>query len=459
MEDSEVAAKGEKLKPSPHTVLTATYTRPHKLKGRFLPINKNWKPTITAKRKSEEIIKDPVKKAAPSMLFWGILALLIIPILGKPEEPISFTPFKTQPGIFFENMGRASIMSSEWKLIVYFNMRNYWNEFDNLQPALKNLRFLCNASTDQKKHCYPILMGYQRQINELTNNNEIFIYNDKNERTSRQRRAPLNIVGNIARAIFGILDDNYASDINTALAHASENDDLLLDLIKNQTSVLESTANIISQDEHIFKDHLETIQNQISEVMYQTNNITIELEAEKVEQVLLKACLHLSIMISSVQRTQMAILQVITDTQHGTINPLLMTPKQLKTAATFLKEHLPSNLRLPGSEENMNLGKLYKLITIHGQLTREYTIFTIRVPLLLTDQFEIYNLVPVPTQINMKFVSNKPSTDYLGINLHRDQYYPISELALSQCTETDEERYLCKQKHPVYTTKSQISDC
>nr|XP_044248843.1 uncharacterized protein LOC123002543 [Drosophila takahashii] len=63
------------------------------------------------------------------------------------------------------------------------------------------------------------------------------------------RRSPLNIVGNIASSLFGVLDTEYAKKMSLTIEKVKTNEDYLLELVKNQTSIIDSTINIMKRDE------------------------------------------------------------------------------------------------------------------------------------------------------------------------------------------------------------------
>lgn len=145
---------------------------------------------------------------------------------------------------------------------------------------------------------------------------------------------------------------------------------------------------------------------------------------------------------------QSAILDVVINAHHGQVNPILLTPKQLKAQLGLIKEHIPPNLRLPVA--NDHLLEVYKLLTIESKISTNEIIFRIRLPLLTNEIFEIFNVVPIPIPVNTTYVAIESSTEFLMINLHRDLYYPLSKAELSQCTTIGQATHICRPHHPLY---------
>lgn len=66
--------------------------------------------------------------------------------------------------------------------------------------------------------------------------------------TTRTKRGLLNIVGNIANQLFGVLDNKFAEKYEEDIAMGTENQQYMLELMKNQTSITEATDNILKNN-------------------------------------------------------------------------------------------------------------------------------------------------------------------------------------------------------------------
>ncbi|XP_037926202.1 uncharacterized protein LOC119661084 [Hermetia illucens] len=146
------------------------------------------------------------------------------------------------------------------------------------------------------------------------------------------------------------------------------------------------------------------------------------------------------------------------DLQHGTINPLLVTPQQLQEQITLIQKTLRPNLRIPISRTIGDLS-LYKTFSVHTQMTKSFVIFQLKLPLINSEEFQLFNLLPVPIQRVQRSYLIQTSTRYLLVNLQRSQYYPISQDELDKCTTTADNIFLCVQHHPLYNKQSSINQC
>lgn len=71
----------------------------------------------------------------------------------------------------------------------------------------------------------------------------------------------------------------------------------------------------------------------------------------------------------------------------------------------------------------------------------------------------MFHVIPVPVLVNGTFTAIQPSSPYIIVNLHRDQYYSLSERDMRSCLSINHEVYLCKQGGPLHHKGSLTSAC
>lgn len=70
-----------------------------------------------------------------------------------------------------------------------------------------------------------------------------------------------------SKSLYEILDSNYAQDmIKKNIEHLNENEGHLQHLLRNQISVIDSTINIIKQDQAAVNEKFNKIHNQFNEI-------------------------------------------------------------------------------------------------------------------------------------------------------------------------------------------------
>lgn len=169
--------------------------------------------------------------------------------------------------------------------------------------------------------------------------------------------------------------------------------------------------------------------------------------------------IHTSLMMSSYERLQRAILKILLETSNVKLGPVLLSPDQLEKEASLLKTNLPGSLRLPINDDNKQLLSLYQVMTVKSQIKRNKIMFLVQIPLLLSESFMIYALRPIPLIIGNKFMVISNTEDYIMANLHFDRFYLMNGNELDKCKSIPENNFICKQRHPVYTHLAGMDTC
>ncbi|XP_037942578.1 uncharacterized protein LOC119675451 [Teleopsis dalmanni] len=274
-------------------------------------------------RKPESLVNGltPTKRSClnPGLLL-TIITLLILPLALC--SPINITNFNNKPGIYFEQLKPVKIMSADWKMIVYFDLSPYQQQMSILADGTKRLNNLCDKALDNTA-CKVLLNYFDRITEELQM--ELNLLSVK----KRITRGAIDIVGNFANSLFGVLDSNYAAQMSSTINGLKRNDNHLEQLVKNQTSLVDSTINIFKKNQLNMHDKFEEIEKRINNLLYTDESIN----DIHVTQNMLMLSMQMLMMVSNLQRVHSSIMDVLIDSHHDKINPLLLTPQQLKFLA------------------------------------------------------------------------------------------------------------------------------
>ena len=274
----------------------------------------------------------------------------------------------------------------------------------------------------------------------------------------RSKRGALNIVGNVANSLFGILDSEYADHISDTIQKVKENESHLLNLFKNQTSIVDSTINIIRKNQLAAKARFKQLEQEIknySAAMQDINNVLIQIH---LTQLFNSGVLELNLILNNIRKIQSSILDTLIDTHHGKISPLLLTPKQLQTEVDQIKLHVPTSVTLPVTEKD-ELLQIFKLMKVQGRLTRQYVVFKLTLPLVELEQFKMFQLIPVPNILNNTMVAIKSCTEFMGITASHKQYIILTKSELNSCDRIKEDMFLCSNVQTRYNYGSEICMC
>jgi len=346
----------------------------------------------------------------------AILALLLLPIALC--SPINVTKFDTKPGIFFEQIGSVKLSTTNWNIIVYYDLELYQKELNFLSIRISNLRALCDRTKGDTTCSF--LVEYFEEVRESLKSKFNLIT------VKRTKRGAVDIVGNVANSLFGVLDSNYETKMSETIHQLRSNDNHLESLLKNQTSLIDSTINIMKKNQLSTKAKLDEIDRRLNSQAFGAPITEVQIASA-----ILTLTVQMFTMVSTLQRAQTSIMDVLIDSHHGKINPLLLTPTQLTNEIIKIKSFLPQQLQLP--IETNDLLHIYKLLTVDGIVAEDHIIFTMQLPLSDTREFQIFYLIPIIAVLNNTLVTVKSTTHLLAISPHRDDFFSLSETQLDAC--------------------------
>ncbi|XP_061390657.1 uncharacterized protein LOC133325995 [Musca vetustissima] len=199
--------------------------------------------------------------------------------------------------------------------------------------------------------------------------------------------------------------------------------------------------NIIKKDEGTSQRSFE---NMHTEMQLMANTVKKEEDNGKTNQFILFLVSHLMILSSKLKQTEDRIIDVLTDVHHGRISPLLLMPHQLLNELQTIKAHMPPSRTLPISEDNLT--EFFKLMTCKGSVMKNSVIFEIRLPLVDLQQYDLYNMIPIPMLQSGQFISISLPSTILAANAHRDEFISLTTDEMHSCVHTTNDIYICHKQ-------------
>lgn len=389
-------------------------------------------------------------------VLWIITLTCILPgALGS--EPANITKFQSNPGIYFEEIGKVSLYSTEWQTVIYYDLSNFNLELSMLKDCEGKFKRACSGLTEcesTRRLCLSLSEHYSNLINEISERVKLIQGKEK-----RQRRGLFNAVGSLSKTLFGTLDDDDAQKYNEQIETIKTNQDHLLLLIKNQTLIVETTANIFNKTRTDIIDQFNLINTKFRKIEETTNKMDSEF-ARLNATLELETLSSLIVLISTrFQSTLNILLDLVTDVRHGKPHPSIITPKQVDDLLTSIQKNLPKELTLPVDRFSNSILQIYRLGQISTAIVGDKIIFNLKIPLPLRESYQLYKVVPLPTRHNNDYVFIQPSLEFLVVDYNREHYYSLNKMDLNNCLTDDLEDYLCRIVHPIFNVHSENNLC
>jgi len=150
-----------------------------------------------------------------------------VPIMA--ELPVKVGPLPNNTGTYVELRNGIALMSAEWTIISYFDLRLLAQENTAFKQNIEELSTWCLRGGS----CPTIIQVLEQEASELYDGQQLFNHH-------RQRRGALNLVGNLANGLFGVLDSQYAQNMEEVIRRIQAKELHNTHLLKNQTSILDS---------------------------------------------------------------------------------------------------------------------------------------------------------------------------------------------------------------------------
>ncbi|KAI5640892.1 baculovirus F protein domain-containing protein [Phthorimaea operculella] len=302
--------------------------------------------------------------------------------------------------------------------------------------------------------CHSTFNQLNYEIEQLKEYNQLLL----SQHLQRKRRGYVNGIGNLARTLFGVLDDNFAQKYSEDIQKVKNNEQYLLELIRNQTLIIEAENNIIKKNEEFVNTQFETIRRNMQQTQNDLTEIHHRVQIMSTMNDINSGAITASLLITTLRRTQEMILNALTDIYRGHLDMNLFTPEQLKEQLNVIAGVISKKLTLPIKTDDAS--NIYKIIYVKARLTEKYLLFELHIPLISDEEYSLYHIMPIPRQVThdqCKVISI--TSPYIAVNFAKNTYLQIEDTDLQQCTTVMDDSYICHAYKPISSLHSQTASC
>lgn len=130
-------------------------------------------------------------------------------------------------------------------LLRFFGLSQFEAELTHITTRLNQMDGICKDELKNDTLCRDTVDLAKQRLTDIVEKNEIIYPSRKRV----NKRALLDVVGNIGRDLFGILDSRFQKEYVEDHTKLLKNNEHLMHLIRNQTSIIDSTLNIVKNNE------------------------------------------------------------------------------------------------------------------------------------------------------------------------------------------------------------------
>lgn len=348
------------------------------------------------------------------------------------------TRFQTPPGLYFEKSNSAFIVNAKWKILTFLDLKTFHDEYEMLVQNVVSLKEACKRNLVM--FCDQTITRLENRLKRVNELNDVIFKKDR-----IQKRATLNFIGNILGDLIGVLDSRFLEQYNVDMGKLMDNSDHLMLLLKNHTSVVESTVNILKKNENEIANH----DVQLSKIFEILTNSKI---GNDQFQYINAASLQLNQLISDYESQQDAIIDIVSNVHHNRLDHKLFPPHQVAEQLKIISDNVINKYLVPEGHD------LYKLIDLTSEITRTQIIFRISVPLFKIAEFGVYKIMSVPTVHGNELWWINKEHQYLLSSANRQLFQFMSEFELSTCNNFKSNVMACSGQRE-WATNAKTDNC
>lgn len=397
-------------------------------------------------RDVEESTSRTTGHAATHHSFSYISVLLILAflscVLGFEVQKV-----KLGPALYLEKTGQSAIMEGRWNILAYYDLEQYFNDFEKLEEGIIQLNQRC---IDMEINCKSLKRKFEQRMQPIKRRNELLTAKHHLQRTKRSIIAAFIGGATLGSMAYHWLTQGETSNYGESINNLKSNQDHLLELLRKQTSVLDITGNIM-------KGNIAQMNEEHSELRSGLQRLADAQFRNDAAWNLQNTALQLSLMLEAYADIQNKIIDSITTT-NGRLHPSLVPPDQLQEQLDLILNHLPTGLRLPGKQGEEVMMHIFRTARVKIGVSAKKLIFRVTIPLLRTTTYWIWRVIPIPMASNGEFIQIQTLNDYVLVDQDNTTYYDLKKTELQTCLD-DGDELICELRHPLYKYGSKYGLC
>lgn len=332
-------------------------------------------------------------------------------------------------------LGNAQKVTNYWTFIQIFDMTHLLEEFNTLNNKYSIFRNNINNYTDYKIEFYNSFIIIDNLKTKIETQIDQIIPNE-----TRKKRALINALGNIIKTITGNLDEDDAEYFDQNINSLKQNQNNLKLALDKQMSLLNKSMDVfqesiknISHNQIILESRILQITNVIKEI--RLNQIEY-LQISRIHMVLSQITNFYQNIYDILERIEVAITFAKLNIFHNAIANIKEFFGDLQRINNYLKFE-----KLPFEPHPDNVLKLLSTLELKSYIKNKELIFIIEIPLVEKENYNLFQLFPLPTKNKDHFKIIIPNFDYLIINNNNFGY------SNQPCKQIIQNEYLCSHIH------------
>ncbi|KAH9645554.1 hypothetical protein HF086_005203 [Spodoptera exigua] len=380
-------------------------------------------------------------------------------VIPQESAGVQITTLGSDRPIYYDTIGKVQLIHDEWRLLMYYNLSTYWSGVQRFENYLQDIAALCNKL--EPRFCQTTIRQLSHEMDILHYYNEVLLAPHKHL-SYRSKRGLIDGVGYVANSLFGILDQRFADEYHKDIQNVQKNEDYILRLLKNQTSIVEIENDILKKNEDNINRQFTLINNFMNETDIRLAKIESGIEIAMATSFLTSTALAAHLLLKNLKSIQETFFNTFLDVYKGRMDVHLISPVNLIQQLTIISGKLPKTLTLPIDNIQEDTKDIYNLIYVKARVTDTYFLYELHIPLASDEDFTVYQIIPLPMknpQKQDKTTVISVSFKYIAANLEKNTYIRLNENELNRCIQRRPENFVCIRNLPIFSLQNAKAPC
>lgn len=347
--------------------------------------------------------------------------------------------------VIFVPIADTYLTYKEWRVVYYYDLGEYYQEIEMMEQFFKRLERICmngtNRPQDLTESCKLTLTHAANHLETIQRNREII--KSYGSIVSREKRAPLNVVGSLANTLFGILDQDDAARYDAEIQKLKVDQKFAAELLKQNTVLTERTIRAMNTTFSGINRKLKELEATIQDLDNQTDAI-------KIGTIFNMMSNALTMIFIDHDQLNSEIRKILAHTLRGEITDIIPM-NQLKQDLKYVEQHTERDEELTIDLEHESVYHVFRAASIHSALRGHLIMMELRIPILDSEIYKLYRAIPIPTKAGKEYAIIMPNSNLFLANKARTKYVPITKDEFHDCRIINANKYIYVSSTNQYT--------
>lgn len=367
-------------------------------------------------------IKTRSKSKTASVLSMIILALTIRGVYTEnmtDEVDFKIQKFEGEPVIYFEKINTLQQKRGVWRILSVMDFNPYKENFKILTESIYELEHFCSLQRTKSAEnaCNEILKQIDQSVKEIKSYDRLITSEKRNKRELITGAAIGGgmLLGWGATKLMDLVNDEKVNKLESRTVQIEK-------LLKEQTSVLALTENILRKNQELMNAELSLLVNQTAILFDHVDKLTRNAEmAERAQWI----STHLLLMLSDFQMMQKLLLEIIMNNEEK-LKASWIKPEKIEKQITLIEQNIQNEVLL-GKTLNEKIKMLYKYTKTRTLINENELILVAEVPLMGITSYDWYKMHAVPIRTGVQHAWIQFSHNNFIVNTERTKHSIIPD--------------------------------